>query len=464
MNPARQPSTQQQITTINPATGEKLKDYAVMSEAEVGECVQCSVEARNAWRNRSISERASLIGRLAQSIRAVCEPAAKLISTEMGKPIAQASAEVEKCAYGCEFYAEHGPGFLADDVIATSATKSYVRYDPLGCVLAVMPWNFPFWQVFRFVAPTLIAGNVGLLKHASNVTGCALMIEEIVRDAGIPDGVFQTLVIPSERIEQLIADPAISAVTLTGSDRAGRAVAQAAGKHLKKTVLELGGSDPFIVLEDADLDAVMSGAIAGRTLNSGQSCIAAKRFLVAGSVYDEFVTRLTTAMSELPVGDPFDPQTKIGPLARQDLVDELHEQVRKSVSEGARLTTGGQPLDRPGCFYPPTVLADVTSEMTCFNEETFGPVASVTRVKDAEEAILLANVSEFGLGGSIWSRNVEKAQQLAGRIETGGVFINTFTKSDPHVPFGGVKHSGYGRELGVQGIREFVNTKTIWIE
>ena len=451
------------ISSQNPATGEKLAEYQLLSASELDLKLDQSADAFAEWRRQPIEMRAELISKVAVELRNSLEESARLITEEMGKSIKEARAEVEKCAVGCEFYAQHGPEFLQHDNIQTEAAKSYVRFDPLGGVLAVMPWNFPFWQVLRFAAPTLLAGNVGVLKHASNVTGCALAIENIFKKAGLPDGVFTTLVIPSQQVENVIENKHIRAVSLTGSDAAGRAVAEAAGKRIKKLVLELGGSDAFIVLDDADLDLTISKAVKSRTMNAGQSCIAAKRFLVFGSVYEEFVERMTQAMQELKVGDPFDEANDLGPLARRDLVEELDEQVQKSISQGARVTTGGSPVDCAGCFYRPTVLADVTPEMTCFKEETFGPVASITRVKDEAEAIELANSSSFGLGGSVWTQDVAKGEDIAAQLDTGGVFINEFTKSDPKVPFGGVKDSGYGRELSSYGIHEFVNAKTVWV-
>ncbi len=451
------------IVTRNPATEEVISEYPTLSAAELDSRIDRSASAFETWKSTSIEHRAELLRRIAAEIRNSLEDSARMISIEMGKPLSEARAEVEKCATGCEFYAEHGPGFLANEEVETDASKSYVRFDPLGCVLAVMPWNFPFWQVLRFAAPTLLAGNVGLLKHASNVTGCALEIEKILHRAGVPEDVFQTLVIPSSDVASVIENRNVRAVSLTGSEAAGSAVAEVAGKHLKKLVLELGGSDPFIVLEDADLEKVIPKAVQSRTMNAGQSCIAAKRFLVVQSVYPEFVERLTEAMREIQVGDPLDASTKMGPLAREDLVEDLDQQVKKSISQGAQLMTGGKKLDRPGHFYAPTVLAGATTEMTCLKEETFGPVASVASVANADEAVRIANSSKYGLGGSIWSQDISRAEQIAAQIESGSVFINEFTKSDPKVPFGGVKDSGYGRELSVFGIREFVNTKTVWI-
>ena len=452
-----------QIQTINPSNGKLIAEYTTLDTDQLNQKLVQSAETFQTWSPTPIEDRAELIRAVGAELQKARDECAELISLEMGKSIKEARAEVEKSVLGCDYYADNGPQFLQPEQFSTDASRSYVRFDPIGGVLAVMPWNFPFWQVLRFAAPTLLAGNVGLLKHASNVTGCALKIEELFRRAGAPAGLFTTLVIPSSRVADVIKRPEIRAVSLTGSDAAGRAVAETAGKHLKKQVLELGGSDAFIVLEDADLDLTVPKAVKSRTINAGQSCIAAKRFLVAKPVYEEFVERMKSEMESLQVGDPFDEETDLGPLARKDLVDELSEQVQKSIEQGARLVSGGKRIEGLGCFYEPTILADVTPEMTCFREETFGPVASITCVNDEEEAIQLANQSEFGLGGSVWSRDVERAERIAARLDTGGVFINDFTKSDPIVPFGGVKDSGYGRELSHYGIREFVNIKTVWI-
>jgi succinate-semialdehyde dehydrogenase/glutarate-semialdehyde dehydrogenase len=386
------------------------------------------------------------------------------MTEEMGKPIAAAESEVDKCAWVCDYYAEHAAAFLSPEASATDAARSFVRFDPIGPVLAIMPWNFPFWQHFRFAAPAVMAGNVGVLKHASNVPGCALAIEDLFRRAGFPEGVMTTLLVPSARTAELIARPEIKAVTLTGSEAAGREVAAQAGRHLKKTVLELGGSDPFIVLDDADPIAAAEQAARARTINSGQSCIAAKRFLVEEAVADRFEAEFVRRMEALRVGDPMDRETEVGPLAREDLLTALDDQVSRSVAAGARLATGGRRLDRKGWFYPPTVLLGVRPGMPAFDEETFGPVAAVTRARDAAEAIELANRSRFGLGASIWTGDPARAEDLAREIEAGSVFVNGMVKSDPRLPFGGVKSSGYGRELAAFGIREFVNIKTVWIK
>ncbi len=379
----------------------------------------------------------------------------------MGKPIDAARAEVQKCAGGCQFYAENAARFLEEEVIQTAAAHSSVRWQPLGAILAIMPWNFPFWQVFRFAAPALMAGNVGLLKHAANVPQCALAIEDIFRRAGAAEGVFQTLLIESGQVAGLIADERVRAVTLTGSDKAGSAVAEAAGREIKKCVLELGGSDPFIVMPTADLAAALTTAVAARTQNNGQSCIAGKRFLIADSIYDEFVRQFVEKMRALKVGDPSDEATEIGPLATPSIRDGVHEQVRKSVAAGARLLAGGEPQEGKGNFYPPTVLAEIPENAPAFREEVFGPVALFFRVPDAGAAIALANESEFGLGASVWTNDAKEQALFANELDCGMVFVNAMTASDPRLPFGGVKRSGYGRELSALGIREFMNAKTV---
>ncbi|HEX9669734.1 MAG TPA: NAD-dependent succinate-semialdehyde dehydrogenase, partial [Thermoanaerobaculia bacterium] len=389
---------------------------------------------------------------------------ARLITAEMGKPIAAAEAEIDKCALGCTFYAEHAEAFLASEEVLTEASHSLVRCDPLGPLLTVMPWNFPFWQVFRFAVPAVMAGNVAVLKHAANVPGSALAIEALFREAGFPEGVFTTLLVPSARVAEVIRHPAIKGVSLTGSDRAGMAVAAQAGGALKKTVLELGGSDPFLVLADADPVAAAGEAAKARALNSGQSCICAKRFLVEEPVADAFEAELVRRMEALVVGDPLDRATEVGPLAREDLLRDLHDQVQRTVAAGAVLRTGGRRLPGPGTFYAPTVLAGVQPGMAAFEEETFGPVAAVTRVRDAEEGVELANRSRYGLGASIWTADPARGEALAARIDAGSVFVNGIVKSDPRLPFGGVKASGYGRELAREGIREFVNLKTVWVK
>jgi succinate-semialdehyde dehydrogenase/glutarate-semialdehyde dehydrogenase len=385
------------------------------------------------------------------------------MALEMGKPLPQGEAEAEKCAWACDYYAEHAERFLADEPRETDASKAFVRFDPIGPVLAIMPWNFPFWQVFRFAAPALMAGNAGLLKHAPNVTRCALEIEAIFREAGFPEGLFRSLILSNEAAAQVIADPRVRAVTLTGSDRAGSQVAGHAGRHLKKTVLELGGSDPFIVLEDADVEQAARTAAEARLLNSGQSCIAAKRFIVVEPVADRFLDAFVPAMRARRMGDPLAPETQIGPQARHDLRANLHRQVEESVRRGARLLLGGSIPEGPGFFYPPSVLAAVEEGMPAFDEEVFGPVAAVIRVKDEPQAVRVANASRYGLGASVWTAEAVRGERLARELEVGSVFVNGLVKSDPRLPFGGVKLSGYGRELSEYGLKEFVNIKTVWV-
>lgn len=450
------------IQSINPATGEVLKTFEEMSDAEVDRALAQAQAAYERWRDTSFAERAAKLKSAAAYLRAHRDEIAKLATLEMGKPITQAQAEVEKSAWGCDWYAENAERILADEHIATNAADSYVAYTPLGVILAIMPWNFPFWQVFRPIAPAVMAGNALVLKHSSNVPQCALKIEEVMRAAGFPEGLFRTLLISGAKVNRVIEDPRIRLVTLTGSDDAGSKVAAAAGRVLKKTVLELGGSDPYIVLADADLESAARTAAVARNQNSGQSCIAAKRFLVVDSVADEFERRLVDAVRAMKVGDPLDPSTSIGPLAREDLCVTLERQVKESVARGAKILLGGERLNRPGYYFAPTVLTNVTPEMPVFREETFGPVASIIRVKDTDEALRLANDSVYGLGASIWTRDVANAQKLARRVESGQVFINGMVASDPRLPFGGVKRSGYGRELSAFGMRELVNIQTIW--
>jgi len=451
------------LLSVNPATEEVLATFQEHSPAQVEAALARAWEAFRLWRRTSFEERARLMRAVAQYLRRRRGELARLITLEMGKPIAEAEAEVLKCAWCCDYFAENAQRFLSPLEVETNATRSYVQFVPLGPVLAIMPWNFPFWQVFRFAAPALMAGNTALLKHASNVPQCALAIEEAFREAGFPPGVFQALLIPGSRVEEVMADPRVRAVTLTGSDAAGAQVAQAAGRQIKKTVMELGGSDPFIVLADADLaEAARVGARA-RNQNNGQSCIAAKRFIVVEDVAQEFTRLLVENIRALRVGDPLDPQTNIGPLARADLREDLHRQVRRSLDMGAELLLGGEPLPGRGYYYAPTVLAGVTPEMPAFQEETFGPVAAVVVARDEAEALELANRSPYGLGAAIWTRDVARAQALAAEIEAGNVFINGMVASDPRLPFGGVKRSGYGRELSEFGIREFVNVQTVWV-
>ena len=452
------------MKAVNPATGQPIRDYPEHDEPEVAARLERAEQAFAGWRKVPIAERGRLMRAAGDILRDRAGDYGRLITEEMGKPIAAAEGEVDKCAWVCDFYAENAERFLSAEPVGTDASRSLVRYDPLGPVLAIMPWNFPFWQVFRFAAPALMAGNVGLLKHAGNVPGTALAIEEVFRDAGFPEGVFTTLLIPSSRVAGLIRHPAVRAVTLTGSDKAGMEVAAEAGRQLKKTVLELGGSDPFIVLADADPVEAAKQAAKARTINTGQSCIAAKRFIVEEPIADRFEEEMVKAMEALKIGDPMDRGTEIGPMAREDLLDDLDDQVRRSVEAGAELKSGGKRIEGEGWYYPPTVLSGVRPGMPAFDEETFGPVAAVIRARDTDEAIELANRSRFGLGASIWTADSIRAEALASEIEAGSVFVNGAVKSDPRLPFGGIKTSGYGRELADVGIREFVNIKTVWVK
>ncbi|EMA28329.1 NAD-dependent succinate-semialdehyde dehydrogenase [Haloarcula japonica] len=453
------------MEAVNPATGERLDVYDPDDDEAVERKLDRATSTFEDWREVPLREREQLLVNAGEVLRENKQRYAELMTREMGKPITQAVAEVEKCAWACDHYAEYAHKYLSEEHHPSPpGTEVKTVHDPLGPVLAVMPWNYPFWQVIRFAAPYLTAGNVGLLKHASNVPGCALALEEVFAEAGYPDGAFQTLLVGSSDVDGILADDRVRAATLTGSGPAGRAVAETAGKHLKKTVLELGGSDPFIVLDDADLDAAIETGVQARTLNGGQSCIAAKRFIVHTDVYEEYVDRLVAAFEDLTVGDPMSDETDVGPQADPDLMAELHDQVQASVNAGATVLTGGEPLDRPGAFYPPTVLTDVPSGCPADTEETFGPVATVYEVADAEEAIEVANDTRFGLGASLWTADRERGQRLARDISAGCVYINEMTKSDPRVPFGGIKDAGYGRELSEMGIKEFVNKKTVWIE
>jgi succinate-semialdehyde dehydrogenase / glutarate-semialdehyde dehydrogenase len=451
------------IVSINPTTGEKLKEFAAFDENEIEKRLQLAERAFAKHRRNPFSVRAELMIEVAALLEREKSVFARVISLEMGKVFSAAVEEVEKCARGCRFYAENAERFLEDEPAQTKAARSFVRYQPLGAVLAIMPWNFPFWQVFRFAAPALMAGNVALLKHAANVPQCALAIEEIFTRAGFEEGMFQALLIETERTEQLIADPRIKAVTLTGSDRAGSAVGSSAAREIKKSVLELGGSDPFIVMPSADLENAVSVGVAARTINTGQSCIAAKRFLIADKIYDRFVEQFVEKLRELRVGDPFDEKTEVGPLATEQILNGLEEQVRKSVTAGAKIITGGNRIHGPGFFYEPTVLVDIPKEAPAYREEIFGPVASLFRVRNQDEAIELANDSIYGLGASIWTNDSKEQDLFVSELETGMVFVNAMVISDPRLPFGGVKRSGFGRELGAVGIREFTNTKTVWI-
>jgi acyl-CoA reductase-like NAD-dependent aldehyde dehydrogenase len=455
-----QPKT---VDSINPATGEKLESFALHTQAELDAILDRAVEAQRAWSQRSFAERGALMKRAGAYLRANAARFALNATREMGKPIGDAEAEVEKCAWACDFYADNAEKFLADEHIASTASDSYIAYQPLGAVLAVMPWNFPYWQVFRFAAPALMGGNVGVLKHASNVTRCALDIEEVFVKSGFPAGTFATVIVPGAEVKRLIADDRIAAVTITGSEPAGVSVASESGRALKKHVLELGGSDAFIVLADANLPDAAKTAAKARFQNAGQSCICGKRFIVEDGIYDRFVAAFVEESKAYTTGDPEDRATKMGPLARADLRDDLIKQIAGSVAKGARVVLGGSAPKRAGAFFEATVLVDVDDTMPVFREETFGPVAAVIRARDADHAVELANDSTFGLGGALWTTDVERGKQLARRIETGAVFINGMTASDPRLPFGGVKHSGYGRELSYLGIREFMNIQTVWV-
>jgi succinate-semialdehyde dehydrogenase / glutarate-semialdehyde dehydrogenase len=451
------------IATVNPATGKTLRTFSPLTDDELEARLQCAADAFHRHRRTSFADRRRMMLEAAKILDAEKETFGRLMVTEMGKPLKAAVEEAAKCALGCRYYADNAERFLADEVIETSASKSWVAYQPIGPVLAIMPWNFPFWQVFRFAAPALMAGNVGLLKHASNVPQCALAIEEIFRRAGFAEGCFQALLVETGQVQAIIEDPRVAAVTLTGSTGAGSHVASAAGKVIKKSVLELGGSDPFIVMPSADLDAAVTTAVKARAINNGQSCIAAKRFIVAEPIADEFERRYVAGFEALRVGDPMDPATDIGPLATEAQVRTIAGQVERSVAAGARVLTGGKRLERPGYWYAPTVLAGVTPESPAYHDEVFGPVAMLFRVRTVEEAIRLANDTPFGLGASAWTNDAGERARFVDEIEAGMVFINAMVASDPRVPFGGVKQSGYGRELSWQGIREFVNAKTVWV-
>ena len=451
------------MKAINPATGRLVRDYPETEPREVESRLARAARAFPAWRDAGFAARATCLTRAARLLRDGKDRFARLMTEEMGKLIGAAEAEAEKCAWGCDHFAEHAERLLAPETIATDASRSLVRCEPLGPILAVMPWNFPFWQAVRAAAPALMAGNVIVLKHASNVPGCALALEELFSSAGCAAGVFTTLLLPSRLAERLVDHEVIRAVTLTGSEEAGRAIAARAGAAIKKMVLELGGSDPFVVLADADLASVIPQAVTARMQNNGQSCIAAKRFIVEGPLAERFEQGFASRVASLTVGDPLDRATEVGPLARADLCDTLDRQVQESIACGARLLAGGKRLPGPGFFYAPTVLADVTPGMPAFDEETFGPLAAVIRARDQAHAIALANLSRYGLGASLWTADRERGEAMTARIEAGAVFVNGIVKSDPRLPFGGIKHSGHGRELGAPGIREFVNLKTVWI-
>ena len=453
------------IATINPATGETLKTFTPLTDAEIETKLDLAQSGFEQYRYTTFEQRSQWLNRAADILEKDKLKFAQIMTTEMGKPLQSAIAEAEKCAKVCRFYAAKAPEFLADVFIDSDASKSYVAYQPLGVILAVMPWNFPFWQVFRFAAPALMAGNVGILKHASNVPQCALAIASIFEQAGFPQGAFQTLLIGASQVKAIIEDDRVKAATLTGSEPAGAALASAAGQQIKKVVLELGGSDPFIVLDSANLEEAVSIGIKARMLNNGQSCIAAKRFIVAESIADSFQEQLLAQFKALNLGDPMEKSTDIGPLATATIRSELEQQVQKAIQEGAKVLIGGEPItDRPGNYYPPTILTDIPADSPTAQEEFFGPVALLFKVKDLDEAIALANHIPFGLGASAWTSNEAESKRLIAEIEAGAVFINGMVKSDPRLPFGGIKRSGYGRELSSQGIHEFVNVKTVWIK
>ena len=451
------------IASINPATGETLREFSALTAQQIEQKLQLAASTFRTYRRTSFADRSRMMIRAAEILESEKHEFGRMMTTEMGKPVKSAIGEAEKCAWVCRYYAENAERHLADQIVETTAKKSYVRFQPLGPILAVMPWNFPFWQVFRFAAPALMAGNVGLLKHSSNVPQSALAIEEIFRRAGFPEGAFQTLLIGSDAVEGILNDARVMAATLTGSEPAGRSVASIAGKQIKKTVLELGGSDPFIVMPSADFDTAVTTAVKARTINNGQSCIAAKRFIVADEIYNHFEERFVSEMKALRVGDPMDESTDIGPLATPQILDDLVVQVQKAVTAGARVLTGGRKLDRPGNFYEPTVLVDVVPASAVSCEEIFGPVAMLFRAYDIDDAIHMANSTPFGLGSSVWTNDANEQARFIEEIEAGCVFVNGMVASDPRLPFGGVKHSGYGRELAEFGIREFVNIKSVWI-
>lgn len=452
------------IASVNPATGETIKTFEPLSEAQIDEKLQRAAETFRVYRLTTFEARESMMMRAAEILETEKNDFARLMTMEMGKPIKGAVGEAEKCAWVCRYYGENARQHLTDKFVDTNAKKSYVRFQPLGPVLAVMPWNFPFWQVFRFAAPALMAGNVGLLKHASNVPQCALAIEDILRRAGFPEGAFQTLLVGSDAVPRILEDRRVVAATLTGSEPAGRSVASIAGKQIKKTVLELGGSDAFIVMPSAELEEAVTTAVKARTINNGQSCIAAKRFIVAADIYDEFERKFVEEMKTLRVGDPLDEASDIGPLATEQILKDVDEQVKTSVAAGALVLTGGKKLDRAGNYYEPTVLVNIPPNSPASCEEVFGPVAMLFRVKNIDEAIDLANATTFGLGAAAWTNDPNEQERFIDEIEAGCVFINGMVASDPRLPFGGIKNSGYGRELSEFGIREFVNIKTVWVK
>jgi succinate-semialdehyde dehydrogenase / glutarate-semialdehyde dehydrogenase len=452
------------IASTNPATGEVVKTFEALSPAQIEQKLQLAASAFRSHRLTSFADRAGKMRRAAEILEKEKDECARLMTLEMGKPLKAAVAETMKSASGCRYYADNAERILADQVVDVGAKRTFIRYLPIGPILAVMPWNFPFWQVFRFAAPALMAGNVGLLKHASNVPQCALKIEDILRRAGFAEGVFQTLLIGSGPVDGILSDPRVVAATLTGSEQAGMQVGVSAAKRIKKVVLELGGSDPFIVMPSADLDAAVATAVDARIQNNGQSCIAAKRFIVAEKIFDEFERKFVKRMQELRIGDPFEESTQLGPLSSADAVTSLDADVKKTVAAGARLLTGGHPLDRTGYFYAPTVLTDIPKESPAYKEEFFGPVASLFRVKDIDQAIQIANDSRFGLGASAWTKDSAETERFINELEAGMVFLNKMVASDPRLPFGGVKYSGHGRELAENGIREFMNIKTVWVQ
>jgi succinate-semialdehyde dehydrogenase/glutarate-semialdehyde dehydrogenase len=452
------------IATTNPATGEVLKTFEPLTDAETEEKLRRAVEAFPKFRSLTFAKRAAMMNKAADILESEKESIGRLMTLEMGKTLKSAIEEAAKCALGCRYYAENAEKFLADEVVETGASRSYIHYQPMGVILAVMPWNFPFWQVFRFIAPNLMAGNVGLLKHASNVPQCALKIEEIMLRAGFPQGAFQTLLIGAKQVEAILLDARVAAATLTGSEGAGVQVGVAAAKNIKKVVLELGGSDPFVVMPTANLDEAVATAVKARCINNGQSCIAAKRFIVADPIADEFERRFVKAMQAVKLGDPMEAATELGPLVNAEAVASLHADVQKTVQAGAKLLTGGKPVNRAGYYYEPTVLTNIPKNSPAYKEELFGPVASLFRATDLDDAIRIANDTRFGLGSSAWTNDPDERERLTNELDAGMVFINKMVASDPRMPFGGVKHSGHGRELGIDGVREFTNIKTVWIE
>jgi succinate-semialdehyde dehydrogenase/glutarate-semialdehyde dehydrogenase len=450
-----------EFKSINPYNGELIDKHIAHTPSEIKTLLEKSQTAFESWRKVPIPERAKLMRRAGEVLREGVETYAQMITLEMGKPISESRGEVNKCALACDYYAENTADFLADEIISTDVFKSFVKHEPIGTVLAIMPWNFPFWQVFRFAAPTLMAGNTGVLKHASNVFGCAKLIEEVFTKAGFPTGVFQNLIFDHDQTESIISNDAIKAVTLTGSERAGSTVAGLAGKYLKKSLMELGGNNAFIVWKDADIDKSVKTAVTARMMNCGQSCIAAKRFILVDEIYDEFISKFIDAIKELHAGDPMDDKTKIGTLAREDLADELQSQVKRSLEVGAELLAGG---NQKGCFHEPTVLGNVKPGMPAFDEETFGPLAAMIRAEDEHDAFRLSELSVYGLGVTVCTTNIEKALDMSDQVSDGAYFINELIKSDPRLPFGGTKRSGYGRELAKDGMMEFINRKTIYVK